>query len=250
MVELSYTRREVSIVSIQADQSRHCATGERKVLQCRVSIVSIQADQSRLYQINLICYGMAEFQSYQFRQINPDDDYGEHAGGEFHWFQSYQFRQINPDSVVETRYTTTTSFNRINSGRSIPTKNETARKTLLTLGFNRINSGRSIPTWWSVHRRAFIESVSIVSIQADQSRPGLHARNFYQVALTFQSYQFRQINPDKIENMYDVPSYKCFNRINSGRSIPTRLYSICIYRLGLGFNRINSGRSIPTALGQ
>ena len=181
MVELSYTRREVSIVSIQADQSRHCATGERKVLQCRVSIVSIQADQSRLYQINLICYGMAEFQSYQFRQINPD-------------------------SVVETRYTTTTSFNRINSGRSIPTKNETARKTLLTLGFNRITSGRSIPTWWSVHRRAFIESVSSVTIQADQSRPGLHARNFYQVALTFQSYQFRQINPDKVIQHLYIPT--------------------------------------------
>ena len=40
------------------------------------------------------------FQSYQFRQINPDisgKEIVKKIDGEF---QSYQFRQINPDNVV------------------------------------------------------------------------------------------------------------------------------------------------------
>ena len=62
-------------------------------------------------------------------------------------FQSYQFRQINPD-LSGTELTVTKTFG----------------------GFNRINSGRSIPTCLKEKYKAEFEIVSIVSIQADQSR--------------------------------------------------------------------------------
>ena len=69
---------------------------------------------------------------------------------------------------------------------------------------------------------SFEYAVSIVSIQADQSRPGVSAHNAKRFAKRFQSYQFRQINPDKTI----LKEGKCivnigFNRINSGRSIQT-----------------------------
>ena len=68
-------------------------------------------------------------------------------------FQSYQFRQINPDAAGGgARATLEESFNRINSGRSIPT---------------RIYGPRI--------KIEFI--VSIVSIQADQSRQRLGSVN-------------------------------------------------------------------------
>ena len=87
------------------------------------------------------------FQSYQFRQINPD--YSEMAvvSSLILEFQSYQFRQINPDLRKE---------------------------------------------WKRVSR---IRQVSIVSIQADQSRHLLNLWGHF-VKHLFQSYQFRQINPD------------------------------------------------------
>jgi hypothetical protein len=40
------------------------------------------------------------FQSYQFRQINPDDAMDEISLTYYETFQSYQFRQINPDSYL------------------------------------------------------------------------------------------------------------------------------------------------------
>ena len=113
-------------------------------------------------------------------------------------FQSYQFRQINPDvgsvAVSRPEYD---RFNRINSGRSIPTLNhvwlrvqvativsivsiqadqsrllEIEVRIFLKNGFNRINSGRSIPTKRQQPLRLIWILVSIVSIQADQSRRG------------------------------------------------------------------------------
>ena len=89
----------VSIVSIQADQSRLEEETSERVLETRVSIVSIQADQSRPFT-------------------------------------------------------------------KLPTKEE-----IYYRGFNRINSGRSIPTSYKGSRALKREEVSIVSIQADQSRP-------------------------------------------------------------------------------
>ena len=90
------------------------------------------------------------FQSYQFRQINPDLTIASDIRfNELVEFQSYQFRQINPDKV-----------------------------------YNR-----------SRHDR--YKTVSIVSIQADQSRHVLR-RHFRHRNVLFQSYQFRQINPDVV----------------------------------------------------
>ena len=64
------------------------------------------------------------------------------------------------------------------------------------MGFNRINSGRSIPTSGGYTQAYDITGqVSIVSIQADQSRQGWMTCD--EVSLVkFRSYQFRQINPD------------------------------------------------------
>ena len=115
-------RKVVSIVSIQADQSRQLLPGAYAFRQATVSIVSIQADQSRQYSMR--------------------DKWSKNLRG----------------------------FNRINSGRSIPTK--------------RIDQ--------ALNKDA---DVSIVSIQADQSRlqPNVVTTNYM---YKFQSYQFRQINPD------------------------------------------------------
>ena len=112
----------VSIVSIQADQSRPRLTIASDLRFNEVSIVSIQADQSRRW-IHL------------------------HYWYYCHWFQSYQFRQINPDySVMVNLNSYRSSFNRINSGRSIPTRCRIFNCYWIALRFNRINSGRSIPT--------------------------------------------------------------------------------------------------------
>ena len=137
-------------------------------------------------------------------------------------FQSYQFRQINPD---EAKYKKAYKF---------------------FISFNRINSGRSIPTFVPGKASYTKRGVSIVSIQADQSR--LHGMTDFGVAvMVFQSYQFRQINPDANNYAQNKLGRYCFNRINSGRSIPTLEIDYvkeCIHQSR--FNRINSGRSIPT----
>ena len=87
-------------------------------------------------------------------------------------------------------------FNRINSGRSIPTKIGKKIDGIKLNRFNRINSGRSIPTRWQCHLpRLNCAGVSIVSIQADQSRLSITMPTKAEVT-KFQSYQFRQINPD------------------------------------------------------
>ena len=114
---------KVSIVSIQADQSRHVRAYANQDVNKVVSIVSIQADQSRLFITTNAGIKIDRFQSYQFRQINPDSVRGYFPQiGSFavsivsiqadqsrlecvdtikcimlNKFQSYQFRQINPD---------------------------------------------------------------------------------------------------------------------------------------------------------
>ena len=86
------------------------------------------------------------FQSYQFRQINPDPDVVRLGVQYKEKFQSYQFRQINPDN---------------GEGENMLGR---------VLSFNRINSGRSIPTFEAKKLGKTVNLVSIVSIQADQSR--------------------------------------------------------------------------------
>ena len=117
-------------------------------------------------------FNSSGFQSYQFRQINPDlvQDPTRLIG--IIAFQSYQFRQINPDycMVQLTWYwKQTVSIVSIQADQSRQKK--TLLKISLFLSFNRINSGRSIPTW----QKRFTNTKEIQE---------------------FQSYQFRQINPD------------------------------------------------------
>ena len=87
-------------------------------------------------------------------------------------FQSYQFRQINPDASAGNFYklmADEVSIVSIQADQSRQKK--TLLKISLFLSFNRINSGRSIPTW----QKRFTNTKEIQE---------------------FQSYQFRQINPD------------------------------------------------------
>ena len=160
--------------------------------------------------------------------------------------------------------------------------------------FNRINSGRSIPTAIIIIiGTGYIIFVSIVSIQADQSRlicwstwnmvlfcfnrinsgrsiPTISIKLLWLIEYLFQSYQFRQINPDYCRHSRRLEWRGSFNRINSGRSIPTGEWLATIWytktvsivsiqadqsrphpkqfgkQWKKSFNRINSGRSIPT----
>ena len=164
-------------------------------------------------------------------------------------FQSYQFRQINPDvgsvAVSRPEYD---RFNRINSGRSIPTLNhvwlrvqvativsivsiqadqsrllEIEVRIFLKNGFNRINSGRSIPT---VSGTGTIDELykSFNRINSGRSIPTAIISTIITFKVVkFQSYQFRQINPDISRFLRPLLGRKSFNRINSGRSIPTQI---------------------------
>ena len=86
-------------------------------------------------------------------------------------FQSYQSKQINPDenSLVEN-LNSLCGFNRINPNRSILTQEEDWKKDRWYQGFNRINPNRSIPTRRKLDQSLLVSGVSIVSIQTDQSR--------------------------------------------------------------------------------
>ena len=63
---------DVSIVSIQTDQSRRLHRKTSKNYRRDVSIVSIQTDQSRLWGAYAAPCNITVFQSYQSKQINPD----------------------------------------------------------------------------------------------------------------------------------------------------------------------------------
>ena len=133
--------------TIQADQSRRC-----------VEIWEIYDEEFRFNRINsgrsiptidIMARGKESgmFQSYQFRQINPDEEFNQEE--EYYYvsrFQSYQFRQINPD----TR--TWTNGNKYN-------------ELFQSYQFRQINPDVVIQ-----HVDGTFETVSIVSIQADQSR--------------------------------------------------------------------------------
>ena len=141
-------------------------------------------------------------------------------------FQS--FNRINSGRSIPTKLTNALNapgharFNRINSGRSIPTYQDRYMDPFVGPRFNRINSGRSIPTRLPEEEFNIISIVSIVSIQADQSRLQYTLNGVGMIFHVFQSYQFRQINPDPEIWCSFFVYLCCFNRINSGRSIPTR----------------------------
>ena len=90
----------------------------------------------------------------------------------------------------------------------------------ITKNFLLNNSDISIPTLGCILRQSVQDFVSIVSIQADQSRQLGYAHKFGDKFM-FQSYQFRQINPDLWVEVIYFAMKRSFNRINSGRSIPT-----------------------------
>ena len=137
-----------------------------------VSIVSIQADQSRQQKYREALDFIKKFQSYQFRQINPDNAAEHSTVKKVFGFQSYQFRQINPDAtcgLINSRCRI--CFNRINSGRSIPTSvsefiSNCLHQPFQSYQFRQINPGKSNHT----KSKEVKNDVSIVSIQADQSR--------------------------------------------------------------------------------
>ena len=89
------------------------------------------------------------------------------------------------------------SFNRINSGRSIPTMITENMLEGSFIGFNRINSGRSIPTICLI----LLYSISITCfnrINSGRSIPTVVFSHVLILNVQFQSYQFRQINPDYV----------------------------------------------------
>ena len=117
--------------------------------------------------------GLHGFQSYQFRQINPDVFRSLVSGTLLLRFQSYQFRQINPDPEKCTDDgDPKTRFNRINSDRSIPTKLNSVVDWLSFAAFQSYQFRQINPDQVKFRSGlAVIRSVSIVSIQTDQSRP-------------------------------------------------------------------------------
>ena len=216
----------VSIVSIQADQSRPSSASITFLVinsprfnrinsgrsiptmithSCMmrvsgsVSIVSIQADQSRQVNKKLNLKLAALFQSYQFRQINPD------------W-------NIIPSSLWVSSNVSIVSIqadqSRLNS-------------KLLHLMHHRMVSIVSIQADQSRQKMSYkdnfqFEWVSIVSIQADQSRPRSRSNKAYwnhSVSIvSIQADQSRLLHG----STHLILKINSFNRINSGRSIPTR----------------------------
>ena len=92
--------------------------------------------------------------------------------------------------------------------------------------FNRINSGRSIPTSNNAISIFATADVSIVSIQADQSRLTKIRENRW-FKITFQSYQFRQINPDDGASIWDIIQRKV--SIVSIQADQSRQFKIAIF---------------------
>ena len=138
------------------------------------------------------------FQSYQFRQINPDHEQDLHDNVLKFAFQSYQFRQINPDlkenilkKAGEALFQSY-QFRQINPDE-IDYIKENLRACVSIVSIQADQSRRAV-LWFQL--TTLILRVSIVSIQADQSRQCLSSR-------------------------IDTYLSRSFNRINSGRSIPT-----------------------------
>ena len=138
----------VSIVSIQTDQSR--PQGKEKLYEV---VFRFQSYQFRQINPDLNEYDLADpsqmsFQSYQSRQINPDAVGALMFGLDIQGFQSYQSKQINPDPSkpnVEKYLNGLVSIVSIQTDQSRP--QEKQNENPWNLCFNRINSDRSIPTF-------------------------------------------------------------------------------------------------------
>ena len=117
---------------------------------------------------------LVKFQSYQFRQINPDDVSELEMRAKVAWaFQSYQFRQINPDDIntkpvfVPSKAFQSYQFRQINPDFS---KRRPQQQLYLEVSIVSIQADQSR---LSERNLGITEKklVSIVSIHADQSRP-------------------------------------------------------------------------------
>ena len=113
------------------------------------------------------------------RQINPDDAIIVFVGTGYIMFQSYQFRQINPDLSSRGKWSKTVvkGFNRINSGRSIPTRNMHTVHVICREDVSIVSIQADQSRRWLLYRSTDYCNVSIVSIQADQSRPVMNNLN-------------------------------------------------------------------------
>ena len=136
-------------------------------------------------------------------------------------FQSNKSRQINPNMSRQIQTASvTTRFKHINSDRSIPTKDVpilrlTSRKVSIVsiktdlsrrfpartwpvlppVSFNRINPNRSIPTRYQTLLEIRSQA-SFNRINPDKAIPTFKEICGNLADEKFQSYQFRQINPD------------------------------------------------------
>ena len=141
-------------------------------------------------------------------------------------FQSYQFMQINPDldiSQPNTSSLTSVSIVSIHADQSRRQSGSRLANRGNMVSIVSIQADQSRRRVWSLGNVRFWV-VSIVSIQADQSRPVSDKPITMPKINLFQSYQFRQINPDFCTLPIHSSSCSRFNRINSGRSIPTVVF--------------------------
>ena len=140
-------------------------------------------------------------------------------------FQSYQFRQINPDQLKQHRqrnHQSPVSIVSIQADQSRLNPDFMRYEVALkfqSYQFRQINPDPAALTLSLLPLVKEFQSYQFRQINPDVESTQLSLK----WATLFQSYQFRQINPDVNKSSGERSLRVCFNRINSGRSIPTRL---------------------------
>ena len=137
------------------------------------------------------------FQSYQSKQINPDPVTIFAAMAAVQLFQSYQSKQINPDQIwIDFEKISTSRFNRINPNRLIPTWKQECGRSIWRMAFQSYQSKQINPDYVESVLLACLDcfqSYQSKQINPDWASAGL---NRGQIKNVFQSYQSKQINPD------------------------------------------------------
>ena len=165
--------------------------------QGEVSIVSIQTDQSRRLRITRKVAVAFAFQSYQSKQINPDPVLDALRDKKLGKFQSYQSRQINPDKDILTD--ALCGFQKFQSYQSKQINPDDEQKYREALDFIKFQSYQSkqINPDVVIQRVDGTFETMFQSYQSRQINPDLD-RSLMASSLTrpFQSYQSKQSNPD------------------------------------------------------